>query len=213
LIKAAAARLPGQPAHLEPALQHLGGQRVWHTVKTDSTEAAVLLFCPIPSQSLADEASWRLLGHLLQGPFYQRLRVELQLGYAVFSGVRQINGQTGLLMGVQSPSVSLEGIVDHVHTFLEHLPLLIDGSDDLGNHTLAQQFCAETLPITQSAELLWHACLAGHPSDYLCQLQALIQTRTQEDLQRAAQQLQDATGGWRCIANGPRVDETWQPAS
>lgn len=213
LIKAAAVRLPGQPAHLEPPLQHLGGQRVWHTVKTDSTEAAVLLFCPIPSQSLADEASWRLLGHLLQGPFYQRLRVELQLGYAVFSGVRQINGQTGVLLGVQSPSVSLEGIVDHVHTFLEHLPLLIDGSDDLGNHTLAQQFCAETLPITQSAELLWHACLAGHPSDYLCQLQALIQTRTQEDLQRAAQQLQGATGGWRCIANGPRVDGTWQPAS
>ncbi|WP_315335232.1 pyrroloquinoline quinone biosynthesis protein PqqF [Pseudomonas grimontii] len=213
LIKTAAARLPGQPAQFERPLQHLSGQRVWHTVKTDSTEAAALLFCPTPSQSLDDEASWRLLGHLLQGPFYQRLRVELQLGYAVFSGVRQINGQTGLLFGVQSPSVSLEGIVDHLHTFLKHLPLLIDGSDDLGNHALAQQFCAATLPITQSAELLWHARLAGHPSDYLCQLQTLIQTRTPEDLQRAAQQLQDATGGWRCIATGPRIDESWQPAS
>ena len=213
LIKAAAARLPGQPAHFEPSLQHLGGQRVWHRVKTDSIEAAVLLFCPAPSQSLADEASWRLLGHLLQGPFYQRLRVELQLGYAVFSGVRQINGQTGLLLGVQSPSVSLAGIVDHLQAFLKHLPLLIDGTDDSGNHALAQQFCAATLPITQSAELLWHARLAGHPSDYLYRLQQLIQARTREDLQHAAQQLQDATGGWRCIANGPPVDDSWQPAS
>ena len=107
---------------------------------TDSTEAALLLFCPAPSQSLADEAAWRLLGHLLQGPFYQRLRVELQIGYAVFSGIRQINGQTGLLLGVQSPSVSLEGIADHLHTFLQQLPTLIDSLDDLGNQALAQQF-------------------------------------------------------------------------
>jgi secreted Zn-dependent insulinase-like peptidase len=135
------------------------------------------------------------------------------LGYAVFSGVRQINGQTGLLLGVQSPSVSLAGIVDHLQAFLKHLPLLIDGTDDVGNHALAQQFCAATLPITQSAELLWHARLAGHPSDYLYRLQQLIQARTREDLQHAAQQLQDATGGWRCIANGPPVDESWQPAS
>ncbi len=211
-IKTAAARLPGQPASLQPECPSLGGQRLWHTLKTDSSEAALLLFCPTPSQSLADEGAWRLLGHVLQGPFYQRLRVELQLGYAVFSGVRQIHGQTGLLLGVQSPDISLEGIIDHLQTFLKQLPALIDGSEELGNQALAQQFATHALPIAQAAELLWQAHLAGHPSDYLVQLQQAIQACTRDKVQHAAQQLNDATGGWRCLANGPRINDSWQAA-
>ena len=211
-IKFAAARLPGQPASIERTPQPLAGQKLWHEVKTDSDEAALLLFCPTATPSLADEAAWRLLGHLLQGPFYQRLRVELQIGYAVFSGIRQVNGQTGLLFGVQSPSISLSGIIDHLQSFLKQLPALIDNSPDLGNQALAQQFSAQQLPLSQAAELLWQAQLAGHPSGCLDLLQELIQNRTREDVQRAAQQLNDATGGWRCVANGPRINDAWQPA-
>ena len=210
-IKSAAARLPGQPANLNHRAPSLSGQRIWHAIKTDSDEAALLLFCPTPSQSLADEAAWRLLGHLIQGPFYQRLRVELQIGYAVFSSIRQINGQTGLLFGVQSPSVSLEVIVDHLQVFLKQLPALID-SNDLGNTALAQQFSAQTLPNAQAAELLWHAHLAGHSSGYLADLQSHIQACTREAVQLAAQQLNDAAGGWRCVANGPRLSDAWQAA-
>lgn len=209
-IKTAAARLPGQPASLDQVLPSLSGQRVWHEVKIGSDEAALLLFCPTPSQSLADEAAWRLLGHLLQRPFYQKLRVELQIGYAVFSGIRQINGQTGLLFGVQSPSVSLEGIADHLQTFLAQLPAQIDGCDDLGNLDLAQQFSAQALPNAQAAELLWHAHLAGHSSGYLEQLQSRIQACSREALQHAAEQLNDAAGGWRCVANGPRISDAWR---
>ncbi|EFQ60844.1 peptidase M16A, coenzyme PQQ biosynthesis protein [Pseudomonas fluorescens WH6] len=210
LIKTAAARLPGQPTRLQTAPPTASAQRVWHEVKTDTTEAALLLFCPTPSQTLADEASWRLLAHRLQGPFYQRLRVELQIGYAVFSGIRQINGQTGLLLGVQSPTMSLEGIVDHLRAFLADLPTLIEDSDDMGNLALAQQFSAQTLPTSQAAELLWHAHLAGHPSGYLEQLQHLVQNRTRDDLHYAARQLNDAAGGWHCVANGPSIGEAWK---
>lgn len=211
-IKTAAARLPGQTADLNQVQPSLSGQRIWHEVETDANEAALLLFCPAPSQALADEAAWRLLGHLLQGPFYQRLRVELQIGYAVFSGIRQINGQTGLLFGVQSPNVSLSGIVDHLQTFLKQLPTLIDNSEELGNQALAQQFSTQTLPNAQAAELLWHAHLAGHSSGYLAHLQAHIQTCTREALQLAAKQVEAAAGGWRCVANGPRTSATWQAA-
>lgn len=211
-IKTATVRLPGQPASIQCTSPSFGGQKLWHEINTDSSEAALLLFCPTPTPSLADEAAWRLLGHLLQGPFYQRLRVELQIGYAVFSGVRQINGQTGLLFGVQSPDVSLSGILDHLRTFLEQLPALVDSSTDLGNQQLAHQFDHQSLPMTQAAELLWHAHLAGRTSDYLEQLQQQIQTRTCEDLQYAARQLNDAVGGWRCVANGPRVNDSWQRA-
>ncbi|WP_248732932.1 pyrroloquinoline quinone biosynthesis protein PqqF [Pseudomonas sp. MWU13-2517] len=210
LIKTAAARLPGQPATIECPSQSMGGQHLWHAVKTASSEAALLLFCPAPTQFMADEAAWRLLGHLLQTPFYQRLRVELQVGYAVFSGIRQINGQTGLLFGVQSPSVSLANIVEHLQTFLRQLPSLIEGSADLGCEDLAQQLTA--LSVAQAAEQLWHARLAGHPSGYLEQLQQLIRTRTRKDLLLAAQQLNTASGGWRCVANGPSINDGWQTA-
>ena len=204
-VKAAAARLPGQPAIIERDVADLAGQHLWHAVTTDTSEAALLLFCPTPSGSLADEAAWRLLGHLLQAPFYQQLRVDLQLGYAIFSGVRQINGQTGLLFGVQSPTASLEYIVEHLQTFLQQLPALIECSDELGNQPLAAQFAPEALPTAQAAELLWHAHLAGHSSDYLPQLQQRILACTQSDLLQAARQLQDAAGGWRFVANGPRA--------
>lgn len=211
-IKAAAARLPGQPASVPYTPHVLDGQKRWHAVSTESSEAALLLFCPTPTQSLADEANWRLLGHVLQGPFYLRLRVELQIGYAVFSGIRQINGQTGLLFGVQSPTLSLDGIVQQLQAFLGQLPSLIERSPDLGNQALAQQFAAQTLPINEAADLLWHAHLAGHSSGYLDQLQQLIQACTREDVQRAAQRLNDAAGGWQCVANGPRISDDWQAA-
>lgn len=211
-IKAAAARLPGQPAITPITPQALDGQKRWHAVSTESSEAALLLFCPTPTQSLADEANWRLLGHVLQGPFYQRLRVELQIGYAVFSGIRQINGQTGLLFGVQSPSTSLDGIVQQLLAFLGQLPSQIERSLDLGNQALAQQFAAQALPSSEAADLLWHAYLAGHSSGYLDQLQQLIQNRTREDMQHAAQQLNAAAGGWRCVANGPRINDDWHGA-
>ncbi|CRM60600.1 pyrroloquinoline quinone biosynthesis protein PqqF [Pseudomonas sp. 44 R 15] len=211
-IKTASARLPGQPAPLQYPPENLQDQRLWHEINTDSGEAALLLFCPTPTQALSDEAAWRLLGHLLQGPFYQRLRVELQIGYAVFSGIRQLNGQTGLLFGVQSPSASLDEIVEQVQTFLAQLPSLIERSADMGNEALAQQFRVQSLPITQAADLLWHAHLAGRPSDYLEQLQDLIQTCSRQDVQRAAQQLNDATGGWRCLANGPCPLRAWHSA-
>ncbi|PNB70621.1 hypothetical protein C1X30_35140, partial [Pseudomonas sp. FW305-BF6] len=78
------------------------------------------------THDIADEAAWRLLAHVCQTPFYQRLRVELQLGYAVFSGLRQINGQTGLLFGVQSPSVAPLDLLQHIEQFLGELERTIE---------------------------------------------------------------------------------------
>ncbi|QJI31412.1 pyrroloquinoline quinone biosynthesis protein PqqF [Pseudomonas sp. ADAK18] len=210
-IKSAVGRLPGQPTHRVDKSAPISGQYRWHSVETDSSEAALLLFCPAPTQSLADEAAWRLLAHLGQAPFYQRLRVELQLGYAVFSGVRQINGQTGLLFGVQSPSASLEQILNHLQAFLQSLPTLIAGYDEQVARTLANQFSPESLPTSQAAEWLWQAQLAGHPSDYMEQLQNFIRSRTREDLLHAAKQLNKADNGWLCLANGACPGEPWQP--
>lgn len=215
-ISTALGKAPGTADSQLSAPPSIAAQQHWHEIATGPGEQALLLFCPAPGAALQQEAAWRLLGQLGQMPFYQRLRVELQLGYAVFSGVRQINGQAGLLFGVQSPSASLNEILEHIRAFLAQLPELVGALDEASlddlKTNLAAQFDARALPVAQLAELLWQGRLAGHPSDYLAQLQVQIMALTRPQLLLAAEQLQQAQGGWRCLANGACPGEPWQAA-
>lgn len=115
---------------------------------------------------------WRLFAHLIQGPFYQRLRVELQLGYAVFSGFRQIAGQAGLLCGVQSPTLPVAQLVEHIREVLSTLPALLAQADlYAATQALAQQLTLSTQEFQAAAETLWQAHTAGHAADYPDRLQ------------------------------------------
>ncbi|MEX5686399.1 pyrroloquinoline quinone biosynthesis protein PqqF [Pseudomonas silesiensis] len=213
----ALSRVPGNPDTQLTPLSSIGAQHLWHFIDTGSTEHALLLFCPSATRDIADEAAWRLLAHLCQTPFYQRLRVELQLGYAVFSGLRQVHGQTGLLFGVQSPSVAPVDLLGHIEQFLNALPGLIDGIDDLAfvaqRQALADQFVSTALPVAQAAELLWQGKLAGHSSDYLTQLPEAILQIDRATLLNAIRRLNKADGGRRCLANSAAPGAPWQAAN
>jgi coenzyme PQQ biosynthesis probable peptidase PqqF len=212
----ALSRVPGTADSQFTPPPSIHSQHLWSTVDTHSSEHALLLFCPTATQNIADEAAWRLLAHLCQTPFYQRLRVELQLGYAVFSALRQIHGQTGLLFGVQSPSVAPLDLLEHIEQFLNGLPGLIDNIDDASfidqRQALADQFDSAALPNAQAAELLWQGKLAGHSSDYLTQLPLAILAIDRPALHAAIHRLNDAEGGWRCLASGPCPSAPWQAA-
>ncbi|CAH0307817.1 Protease 3 [Pseudomonas sp. Bi123] len=212
----ALSRVQGTPDHQSTSPLSIGSQHLWSAVDTGSSEHALLLFCPTATHDIADEAAWRLLTHLCQSPFYQRLRVELQLGYAVFSGLRQINGQTGLLFGVQSPSVAPLDLLQHIEQFLGELERMIESIDELTfiaqRQALADQFDSTALPNTQAAELLWQGKLAGHSSDYLGLLPQAILMIDRKALLAAAQRLNRAEGGWRCLASGPCPTTRWQVA-
>jgi len=212
----ALSRIPGTPDNqLTPASSILA-QHLWRTVDTASSEHALLLFCPTATQEMADEAAWRLLAHVCQTPFYQRLRVELQLGYAVFSALRQIHGQTGLLFGVQSPSIAPVELLQHIEQFLNRLPELIHALDDTTfnaqRQALADQFCNTALTTAQAAELLWQGKLAGRSSEYLTQLPEAIVLIDRTALLDAAQRLNQAEGGWLCLANSAAPGAPWQAA-
>ncbi|VVP51807.1 pyrroloquinoline quinone biosynthesis protein PqqF [Pseudomonas fluorescens] len=210
----ALSRIPGTPDAQLTLPASIQSQRLWNTVDIDSSEHAILLFCPTATNELADEAAWRLLAHVCQTPFYQRLRVELQLGYAVFSALRQIHGQTGLLFGVQSPSVAPVDLLQHIEQFFSRLPELINVIDDNAfinqRQTLAEQFSSAALPTALAAELLWQGKLAGRSSDYLAQLPEAILLIDRASLLAAAQRLKQAAGGWRCLANSPAPSAPWQ---
>ncbi|WP_223514995.1 pyrroloquinoline quinone biosynthesis protein PqqF [Pseudomonas sp. GL-B-19] len=209
----ALSRVPGV-ADQQSSQPSINSQRLWSTVDTDSSEQALLLFCPTATRDIADEAAWRLLAHLCQTPFYQRLRVDLQLGYAVFSALRQIHGQTGILFGVQSPRIAPAGLLEHIEHFLGELPGMIDGIDEATfinqRQSLVDQFDLNSLPVHQTAELLWQGKLAGHSSDYLKRLPETILMIDRDALLAAGQRLNQAVGGRRCLASGPAPSAVWQ---
>jgi coenzyme PQQ biosynthesis probable peptidase PqqF len=212
----ALSRVPGTADNQLSPPSPINAQHLWSAVDTGSSEHALLLFCPTATANIADEAAWRLLAHVCQTPFYQRLRVELQLGYAVFSALRQIHGQTGLLFGVQSPSVAPLDLLERIEHFLSGLAGMINDIDDETfidqRQALADQFDSAALPNAQAAELLWQGKLAGHSSDYLEFLPQTILMIDRETLLAAAQQLNQAEGGWRCLASGPCPGLPWQAA-
>ncbi|HEF4759700.1 TPA: pyrroloquinoline quinone biosynthesis protein PqqF [Pseudomonas putida] len=212
----ALSRIPGTPDNQLNSPPSIHSQHLWHTLATGSRDHALLLFCPTASTDLADEAAWRLLAHICQTPFYQRLRVDLQLGYAVFSALRQLHGQTGLLFGVQSPNVAPQDLLQHIEHFLSGLPELIHGIDDAEFATLRQaladQFCVKALPSAQATELLWQGKLANRSSDYLLQLPQAILSMDRPALIAAAQRLIQAEDGWRCLSSGPCPGAPWQVA-
>ncbi len=174
----------------------------WRSEASDSSESAVLLFCPTSSLSVADEAAWRMLAHLTSGPFYQRLRVELQLGYAVFSGFRQIVGQGGLLFGVQSPGASVQELLQHISDFIAQIPELIDSANlPQQQRTLAAQLDSAGMESASAAEMLWQAHLAGHGTDYPKRLLTAVMDQQKTALLQAADKLQKASAGWLILSN------------
>ncbi|UZJ60879.1 pyrroloquinoline quinone biosynthesis protein PqqF [Pseudomonas sp. KU26590] len=196
--------LPEGSALATPRATGTGTGTRWQIEPSESSETAVLMFYPAPSDSLRDEATWRLFAQLMQGPFYQRLRVELQLGYAVFSGFRQIAGHGGLLFGVQSPSASAEQLVAYVETFIEHLPTLINAADLPAQVNILQdQLDTADMEHSQAAELLWQAHLAGHGSDYGARLQHSLAHLQQAALLEAARRLAQPDGARLCLSNRP----------
>ncbi|PTT31519.1 pyrroloquinoline quinone biosynthesis protein PqqF [Pseudomonas sp. HMWF021] len=210
----ALSRVPGISDNQLPAAPTINTQHRWSHIDTAASEHALLLFCPTASQEIDDEAAWRLLAQLCQTPFYQRLRVELQLGYAVFSALRQMHGQTGLLFGVQSPNTAPAKLLAHIRQFLESIPALIENLDEDSfnqqRQSLAEQFEQSNLSDKDAAELLWQAKLAGHSSDYLAQLLTAIGQLERQALLAAAQRLLGAEAGWLCLASEPSPGAPWQ---
>ncbi|MEE1921926.1 pyrroloquinoline quinone biosynthesis protein PqqF [Pseudomonas sp. 148P] len=184
------ARLDDKPQQPVPPPRLPAG---WYPSGDTGDEQALLLFSPV-----ANEAAGRLLAQLIQGPFYQRLRSELQLGYAVFSAFRQIQGHNGLMFGVQSPSASHGEILDHLRDFLARPAPLLDASRD----TLAAQFHEPLMPNAEVAEWLWQAHLAGNQLADPDVLAARIEQLQQHDIDRAWADLASETH-WLILANGP----------
>lgn len=186
-------RMPGTAQRPMPPRSRPGQ---WQQCVAADGEAALLLFVTV-----ADEATGRLLAQLIQGPFYQRLRSELQLGYAVFSSFRQIQGHSGLMFGVQSPSASHADILGHLRDFFARPTPALDASREI----LAAQFHEPAMTNADVAEWLWQAHLAGNDRADPQQLATRIRHLQQAGLDRAWADL-GSEKHWLILANAPIPD-------
>ncbi len=176
----------------------------WHQVAQPGTDAALLLFCPLPAGDACTEAAWRVLGQVLQGRFYQRLRGELQLGYALFAGFRQVEGCRGLLFALQSPVCEAAGIFEHIRTFLFEQRQSLAALDDEAVSRYRDALLPAVSPAEANlarAEQLWRLHLAGLPEVHLQRVQQALTALTKNDLLRAHEHLLSARD-WRVLASG-----------
>jgi len=207
--------LPGQLENSDLPLS--AAQPGWHWrefAAPAASEAAVVLFYPLPQGDALGEVAWRLLAQWLESPFFQRLRSELQLGYAVFCGVRQIAARPGVLFAVQSPSVGVAEIVGHIDAFVQSQAERLYALDDSSLHSLRdnlhEQLLAQSRSVAGIAEQAWQAQQRGLPADWSTQLLAALAQIQPAHLQQAHQQLLTASGGCYGLANAPRPDSRWQ---
>ncbi|MFJ4064182.1 pyrroloquinoline quinone biosynthesis protein PqqF [Pseudomonas sp. NPDC089996] len=191
---------PGQGAMPTPAALWTGHR--WRHAKVPGSENALLLFCPVAA---GQQACGRLLAQLLQGPVYQRLRVELQLGYAVFSTFRQVEGIGGLLFGVQSPHATQAQILDHLRELLGRGATL----DTNARQALSEQFDEPAMANADVAEWAWQTHLAAQPDGLLALKRSILMTQ-QADLDRLLRDLLSTDYAWLCLANSAAPAASWR---
>ncbi|TFH88539.1 hypothetical protein EQG41_01505 [Billgrantia azerbaijanica] len=94
------------------------GKSYHYRLDTPHADSAVALYLPASDDSPSLEVCYRLLAALLHDAFYQRLRVEEQLGYVVLARYLPVHESPGLILLVQSPSQSVAELQRRIGRFL-----------------------------------------------------------------------------------------------
>ncbi|EPL1866674.1 pyrroloquinoline quinone biosynthesis protein PqqF [Enterobacter hormaechei] len=102
-----------------------------------SEDSALLVFIPLPPG--ASLAALRLLALCCEPRFFQRLRVEQQIGYVVSCRYQRIADRDGLLLALQSPDRSPVNLLGCCKRFLRELTLCDESEFSLLRQQLATQ--------------------------------------------------------------------------
>lgn len=195
--------MPGQAAgeRLEPLPPRPGRHR--RELAMDG-ESALLLFCSLPTQEVSMEAAWRLLARLHEPAFQRRLRDELQLGYALFCGFREVGARRGLLFAAQSPRACPERLLEHMETFLQRS---VEALAQLPARRLAglREALADDLrrapgSFAERARRAWAEHLGGGAGRSRLLAEAALGL-SGDDLLAAQARLLEARGGWWVLSS------------
>ncbi|MDU2728446.1 MULTISPECIES: pyrroloquinoline quinone biosynthesis protein PqqF [Pantoea] len=96
------------------------------TVAHQSRDGALLLFLPCPPA--ISLAAMRALALLMEPRFFQRLRVERQIGYVVSCRYHRCVDRDGVLFALQSPDVAPAALLEACRLFVQQLQIPDDAA-------------------------------------------------------------------------------------
>lgn len=109
-------------------------QRGVQPVNCQGSDHALLLFIPLPQRDDASLAALRALALLLEPRFFQRLRVDQQIGYVVSARYQRVADVDGLLLALQSPHIAWQKLLTHCKRFMREE---VEEVASITPHTLA----------------------------------------------------------------------------
>jgi len=210
-INAILGELPGQGLSEGGSAANVRSTCRWIEV-AGQKEQALLFFARQAGLDAPAEAAWRLLGNVLQGAFYTHMRTDLQLGYGVYCGYRQVGEEAGLLFAVQSPNASVAEIFAHLLAFLdlqqERLGQLTDEALEAFREPLAAQLSQPPATFRILAEARWalYAQPGKQPADRIARRVREIGRAALLDALACVRQAQ---AGWLALANAAPPDARW----
>ena len=95
------------------------GKTLTYRYDVDHPDSAVVINYQGNGKSTAEQARWRLLGHIMASPFFSALRTEQQLGYVVAAAFNEAEDMPGMIFLVQSSAVSSDELQKHMQTFIQ----------------------------------------------------------------------------------------------
>ncbi|WP_277975463.1 pyrroloquinoline quinone biosynthesis protein PqqF [Pantoea endophytica] len=90
-------------------------------IACDGRDQALLLFMPLPQADDASLAALRVLALMLETRFFQRLRVDQQIGYVVSARYQRVADVDGLMLALQSPDISWRALLGHCKRFMREM--------------------------------------------------------------------------------------------
>ncbi|HBR2124503.1 TPA: pyrroloquinoline quinone biosynthesis protein PqqF [Klebsiella variicola] len=115
-------------------------------------DTALLVFLPLPEG--ASLAALRVLAQFCEPPFFQRLRVEQQIGYVVSCRYQRVADRDGLLMALQSPERRPGELLRCCKTFLRQLDPMDEATFRLLQQRLAAQARTRVPPKVRALDAL-----------------------------------------------------------
>lgn len=101
-------------------------QRGIAPVNCQGSDQALLLFIPLPQSDDSNLAALRALSLLLEPRFFQRLRVDQQIGYVVSARYQRVADVDGLLLALQSPQLPWQTLLGHCKRFMREMVAEVD---------------------------------------------------------------------------------------
>ncbi|MRS21254.1 pyrroloquinoline quinone biosynthesis protein PqqF [Enterobacteriaceae bacterium RIT692] len=90
-------------------------------IDCDGPDQALLLFMPLSHADDAALAALRVLALMLETRFFQRLRVDQQIGYVVSARCQRVADVDGLMLALQSPDITWRALLGHCKRFMREM--------------------------------------------------------------------------------------------